>query len=102
LQTLTSAGSADSRDPEVGFMGDVILVYKILPAEPDKFDSLKAGLEKLNPKRLEEEPIGFGLKVLKFTTMVPDEGGKQEELEEKINAIDGVGEVELEHFSRSM
>jgi elongation factor 1-beta len=83
-------------------MGDVILVYKILPAEPGKFDGLKAGLEKLNPKRLEEEPIGFGLKALKFTTMVPDEGGKQEELEEKIRSIDGVGEIELVHFSRSM
>ncbi len=84
------------------FMGDVILVYKILPKEPSKLQKIRAGLEKIKHQRLEEEPIGFGITALKFTTMVPDEGGKQEELEEKINAIEGVGEVELVHFSRSM
>ncbi len=83
-------------------MGDVILVYKILPSEPAKFDSVKAGLEKLSPQRIEEEPIGFGVTALKFTAIVPDEGGKQEELEAKIDAIDGVGEKELLKFSRSM
>ncbi len=83
-------------------MGDVILVYKVLPSDPAKFDSVRAALEKLAPKRLEEEPIGFGLKALKFTTMVPDESGKQEELEGKITGISGVGDLELLHFSRSM
>jgi elongation factor 1-beta len=83
-------------------MGDVILVYKVLPEDPARFGDVKAGLEKLGPKRIEEEPIGFGVTALKFTAMVPDEGGKQEELEEQINGIDGVGEVELVHFSRSM
>ena len=83
-------------------MGDVILVYKILPSDPDKFEGLKSGLEKLKPQRLEDEPIGFGVTALKLTVMVPDEGGKQEELENKINAIDGAGGIELLKFSRSM
>ena len=83
-------------------MGEVILVYRVLPTGPDHFDSVKAGLEKLGPKRLEEEPIGFGLKALKMTVIVPDEGGSQEELEQKISAIKGVGDMTLEHFSRSM
>jgi elongation factor 1-beta len=83
-------------------MGDVILVYKVLPSDPAKFGQVKAGLEAIKHQRLEEEPIGFGVTAIKFTVMVPDEGGKQEELEEKINAIEGVGEVELVHFSRSM
>lgn len=83
-------------------MGDVILVYKVLPKDTSSFKSVKAGLEKLKPKRLEEEPIGFGVIALKFTTLVPDAAGKQEELEEKIAAIKGVGETELIHFSRSM
>ncbi len=83
-------------------MGDVILVYKILPADPSKFENIKAGLEKIKHQRLEDEPIGFGVTAIKFTAMVPDEGGKQEELEEQIDAIDGVGERELVHFSRSM
>jgi len=83
-------------------MGDVILVYKILPDDPSKFENVKAELNKLNPQRIEDEPIGFGVTAIKFTAMVPDEGGKQEELENKINAIDGVGDIELLKFSRSM
>ena len=83
-------------------MGDVILVYKVLPKDPSKFKDVKDGLEKLKPKRLEEEPIGFGVVALKFTTLVPDAGGKQEELETKIAMIKGVGGTELVHFSRSM
>ncbi len=83
-------------------MGDVILVYKILPADPEKFDSIKSALEGIKHQRIEDEPIGFGLNAVKFTCIVPDEGGKQEELEEEIRKIDGVGELELLHFSRSM
>jgi translation elongation factor EF-1beta len=83
-------------------MGDVILVYKVLPKDPSTFKAVKAGLEKLNPKRLEEEPIGFGVISLKFTALVPDAAGTQEKLEEKMAAIKGIGESELIHFSRSM
>lgn len=83
-------------------MGDVILVYKILPADPEKLEQLKAGLGAIKHQRMEEEPIGFGVTAIKFTAMVPDEGGKQEELENKINAVDGIGEIELLKFSRSM
>lgn len=83
-------------------MGDVIIVYKVLPESPEKFEQVKAGLQGLNPKRLEEEPIGFGLVSLKFTTIIPDAGGQQDILEEKIKAIDGVSEIEVLHASRSM
>ncbi len=83
-------------------MGDVIIVLKVLPDGPDKIGSVKEGLEKLNPQRLEEEPIGFGLSALIFTTMIPDEGGKQDELEEKIKSIEGVSEIEVLRASRSM
>ncbi|UCD02754.1 MAG: elongation factor 1-beta [Candidatus Aenigmatarchaeota archaeon] len=83
-------------------MGDVILVYKILPKDPSKFEQVKTGLDKIRHQRIEDEPIGFGVTAIKFTAMVPDEGGKQEELENQISAIDGVGEMELVHFSRSM
>lgn len=82
-------------------MGDVIIVYKILPTGPEKFKEMKKELEKLEPKRIEEEPIGFGLSAIKFTAMIPDEGGKQDELEEKIKAIEGVSEFEVLQASRS-
>ncbi|MFH1445350.1 MAG: elongation factor 1-beta [Nanoarchaeota archaeon] len=75
-------------------MGDVILVYKIMPDCPDSFDKVKKALEELKPVRLEEEPIAFGLKAFKFTTIVPDQGGLVEELERKLESIEGVQSVE--------
>ena len=56
----------------------MILVFKIMPKEPGKLDRVKAGLQKLNPQRMEEEPIGFGLSAIKFTTIIPDAGGEQD------------------------
>ena len=83
-------------------MGDVIIVLKIMPAEPGKLEQVKEGLQRLNPKRIEEEPIGFGLSAVKFTTIIPDAGGYQDELEESIRKIDGVGEIEVVQASRSL
>ena len=83
-------------------MGSVIMVYKILPQEPGKLAQVKKALAKLKPQRLEEEPIGFGLSALIFTTMIPDAGGVQDELEDKIRAIEGVGEFEVLRASRSL
>ena len=78
------------------------MVYKVLPESPDKAEQVKSGLQGLNPQRLEEEPIGFGLVAFKFTIIIPDEGGSQDELEEKIKSIDGVSEIEVLRASRSM
>ncbi|MBN2330642.1 MAG: elongation factor 1-beta [Candidatus Aenigmarchaeota archaeon] len=83
-------------------MGDVILVLKILPSGPDKLPHVKLELQKLKPMRLEEEPIGFGLSAIRLTAMIPDAGGKQDELEEKIRSIDGVSELEVIQASRSL
>ena len=83
-------------------MGDVILVLKILPSGPDKLEHVRQELQKLKPMRLEEEPIGFGLSAIKLTSMIPDEGGSQDELEEKIRSIDGVSEIEVLQASRSL
>ena len=82
-------------------MGDVILVIKVLPTGPDKLGHVKEELKKLEPKRMEEEPIGFGLSSIIFTAMIPDAGGKQDELEEKIKSIEGVSEIEIMRASRS-
>ena len=83
-------------------MGEVILVLKVMPKSPDVLESLKEELQKLEPNRLEEEPIGFGVSALKFTKVVPDEGGAQEKLEESIRAIEGVGDVEVVMASRAL
>jgi elongation factor 1-beta len=83
-------------------MGYVILVIRVLPSEPGVFEEMKKKLEALKPKRVEEEPVAFGLKALKLTFIVPDEGGHQDELENKIRATDGVGDMEIIHASRSL
>ena len=83
-------------------MGDVIVVFKIIPESMDFFEDVKKGLEALKPQRLEEEPIAFGLKAWKFTTLIPDEEGKLPELEDKLSKIKGVQTIETLTVSRSL
>jgi elongation factor 1-beta len=83
-------------------MGDVILVIKVMPEDPARLGQVKQGLQELKPQRIEEEPIGFGVTALKVTVIIPDAGGHQDELEERIRHIDGVGELEVLQASRSL
>ncbi len=82
--------------------GQKYIEFDILPQEPAKLAQVRKALAKLKPQRLEEEPIGFGLSALIFTTLIPDAGGVQDELEDKIRAIEGVGEFEVLRASRSL
>jgi elongation factor 1-beta len=83
-------------------MGDVIAVFRIMPDAPDSFSRVKEQLEALGPRKVDEEPIAFGLKALKATFIIPDEGGRMDELENKLNAIDGTQAVETLQVSRSL
>ena len=83
-------------------MGSVITVFRILPDSPENFDKVKSQVEMLKPARLEEEPIAFGLKAVKVTFIIPDTGGKMDELENKLNAIEGAQAVETLKVSRSL
>ena len=87
---------------KVDIMGDVIVVFKIIPKDMGMFDKVKRGLKNLKPQRLEEEPVAFGLKALKFTKLIPDEEGEMTELEEKIREIKGVQTCETVAISRSL
>lgn len=83
-------------------MGDVICVFKIVPKNIEDFDSVGEELKKLNPQRLEEEPIAFGLKAWKFTKIIPDEEGEIHKLEESLNSVPLVQSVETVQISRSL
>lgn len=83
-------------------MGEVICVYKILPDSVESLDKVRKSLESMEPNRLEEEPIAFGLKALIFTKIIPDGEGVLEELENKLNGIEGAGNVECVRCSRAM
>lgn len=83
-------------------MGKVILVFKVLPEDMKMFDRIKEEIAKLKPERIEEDPIAFGLKALQLTFIVPDEGGVQDKLENKIRAVKGVSDLEVLRASRSL
>jgi elongation factor 1-beta len=83
-------------------MGDVICVYRVMPEGPDDFDRVKKALEAMEPNRLEEEPVAFGLVALRFTKIIPDGPGDLEGLEKRLNGIEGAGSVENIRTSRAM
>ncbi len=86
-------------------MGDVGIIYKILP------EDLEVNVEDLM-KRIEEQvkdmvkikgmqikPIAFGLNAILMYIIVKDEAGIAEKFEEKVKGIKGVGEIEVEEMS---
>lgn len=86
----------------VVFMGEVICVYRVMPEGPDDFERVKRALEAMEPNRLEEEPVAFGLVALTLTKIIPDGPGDLDELEKKLRGIEGVGSVENVRTSRAM
>ena len=83
-------------------MGEVIVVFRILPDSVENFESVKRQCEVLKPERLEEEPIAYGLKALKFTKIIPDGPGVMDKLEEQINSIKNLGSAENVFTTRAM
>jgi elongation factor 1-beta len=75
-------------------MGEVICVYRIMPERPEDLEYVKKRLEGMNPARLEEEPIGFGVVALKFTIIIKDGPGELEVLEERLGRIEKIGSCE--------
>ena len=82
-------------------MGDVLIVFKIYPNEPEDLEKIKENVGKVLPGKAElvevrEEPIGFGFSALLVGVKVPDEGGIQEEVEKALSSLEGVDTVEVE------
>jgi len=73
-----------------------------MPKSPEDFDKIKTEAQKLNPTKLEEEPIAFGLKALKFTAVIEDAAGTIEKLENQLESIEGVQTVENIMTTRSL
>ncbi|MHB8357892.1 MAG: elongation factor 1-beta [Thermoplasmataceae archaeon] len=83
-------------------MGDVAVVFKILPgdAETDmnKLQSdVKKNIKELcEINKIETQEIGFGLSALRLEVIVPDEEGKITRVEDILGKIEGVGQVDTE------
>ena len=84
-------------------MGDVIVVYKVLPDSQEHFESVNKAIEALNPIKFEEEEIAFGLKAFKVTVTIPDGvSGAMDEIENKMTSIPNVNSVETLTVSRGI
>ena len=86
-------------------MGEVAMIYRIMPESPEAMDSIKKELEErvksvgAELNRIDEKPIAFGLKALEIAVIMDDKSGKSGELEEKLSTIPGVQSLELVDMS---
>jgi len=79
-------------------MGDVAVTAKIYAEDPSKIEEIKAEVAKigkLHSATIEE--VGFGIKALKVIIIVPDSAGG--DMEEKLGAIKGVSQVQVEQVT---
>ena len=94
-------------------MADVIVTIQIMPESPDTdLNSIKRTAEnkirefaKLNEEqaiKVEEEPLAFGLQVLKFYFYMNESIGGTEPLEEKLKKIAGVASAETTDVRRAI
>ncbi len=82
-------------------MGDVLIVFKVYPNEPEDLEKIKEKVPSVLPEKaslveIREEPIGFGFSALLVGVKVPDEGGIQEAVEQALSSIEEVDSVEVE------
>ncbi|MFB6245427.1 MAG: elongation factor 1-beta [Candidatus Nanohaloarchaea archaeon] len=83
-------------------MGKISCVYKVMPedAETD-LNAIKDQLKELiDVQDLGEEEVAFGLKAIKVSTITTDEEGGTDAVEEKLEQLDSVQSIELEHFDK--
>jgi elongation factor 1-beta len=85
-------------------MAQVIVGFKILPKtiETDLDELEKKIKDAIDPEKMEREPIAFGLVAIHVVKLVPDAGGEMEAVENKLRAIEEVGEIEITGISRSL
>lgn len=75
-------------------MGDVATLFKVY-LEAGTEGSVSSGIKALRPKSMQIEEIGFGIKTIRVLFVHTDEEGSTP-YEEKLKAIKGVSEVEVE------
>lgn len=83
-------------------MGKISCVYKVMPedAETD-LEGIKDQIrELLDVQDIGEEEVAFGLKGVKVSCITTDEEGGTDAVEEKLEELDNVQSIELEHFDK--
>lgn len=83
-------------------MGKISCVYKVMPEDDETdLETIKEQLrERLDVEDIGEEEVAFGLKAVKVSTITTDEEGGTDAVEEKLEGMEGVQSIELEHFDK--
>jgi len=83
-------------------MGDVAVVVRVMPDSPDRdLDALKDAVrDAVDVEDLGEDEVAFGLTALKVSTIVADDAGGTDAVENALRDIDGVQSVEIEDMNR--
>ena len=79
-------------------MGSVAVIMRVMPESPEvDLEQLKKALKQKLPgiQDIREDPIGFGLKAIKFAAIVNDAGGETDAIEKSLNDIPGVERAEI-------
>ncbi len=79
-------------------MSKVIVVFKVYPKD-NAFGKAVEEIKGMNPNGVQDEDIGFGIKVIKASFIYDDSKGGSSEIEEKLKKLDSVGEVEVSEES---
>jgi len=85
-------------------MSQVLVTFKVMPKEAGiDLEKLESEIKSsLNPDRIAREPIAFGLIALNVSKLVDDAEGQLEAVENKLRAMDAVGEVEVVEITRTI
>ena len=83
-------------------MGKISCVYKVMPedAETDLEVIKEQVRDVLDVQDMGEEEVAFGLKAVKVSCITTDEEGGTDAVEEKLEKLDNVQSIELEHFDK--
>jgi len=76
-------------------MGKVAVIYKVYPKDGMFDQAFKNIKEKLNPQGMQEDDIGFGIKLIKVMFVFEDKDNSASTIETKLKDIEGVNEVEV-------
>jgi elongation factor 1-beta len=83
-------------------MGEISCVYKVMPedAETDLEEIKEQIKDLIDVQDIGEEEVAFGLKAVKVSCITTDEEGGTDAVEEKLDKLDNVQSIELEHFDK--
>jgi len=85
-------------------MGEVIVSFRVMPKDVSvNLDELEKKIkEAIRPERINRQPVAFGIVAFYVVKVVLDAGGVLQEAEDKLRAIEEVGEVEVTGITRSI